>query len=174
MDAVRIDEGHFGNTRLDGLCFINTFAWPGAVHEGDGTFQAMIDERADAAQRRALIEISHGRETPEGANAFSVYATTYSTILDPLFVPIEFECDLEKRDARVRVPGVLDSRGEPIRNQVTGDEQRVRVVMPKGFEYTEAEYGSGTTRATAGVALEFNESYAQLHVLHWNQAGVVR
>ena len=34
--AWQIDEGHFGDVRLDGLCAINTYAWPGAVHEGDG------------------------------------------------------------------------------------------------------------------------------------------
>jgi hypothetical protein len=31
-------------------------AWPGAVHEARGVMQPIIDERADAAQRRALRE----------------------------------------------------------------------------------------------------------------------
>ena len=35
--AWRIDEGHYGDVRLDGLFAINTYAWPGAIHEGNGS-----------------------------------------------------------------------------------------------------------------------------------------
>lgn len=60
MIAWRIDEAHFGDVRLDGLHAINTYAWPGAIHEGNGIMQSIIDERADAAQRLALIGILQG------------------------------------------------------------------------------------------------------------------
>ena len=39
--------------------------WPGAVHEGNGSMQLIIDERADATQRDALIKILSGQETEE-------------------------------------------------------------------------------------------------------------
>ena len=172
--AGRIDEGHFGEVRLDGLTWVATAAWPGAVHEGNGTWQSIIDENASEQQRTALARIMHGEETVEGSTMFHVYSTTVTERLDPLFKPIEFECDVEERRARVVVPGVLESTGEPIRNPVTGDEQRVRVVMPNGFEYHEAEYGSGSTRATGAVELRFSSSYGQFHHLHLSQNGVVR
>ena len=58
-----IHEGHFGDTRLDGLNAALFARWPGAIHEGNGTMQLVIDEKADAAQREALVKILSGEET---------------------------------------------------------------------------------------------------------------
>lgn len=33
---MRIDEGHFGKTRLDGLKWAILAAWPGPIHLGNG------------------------------------------------------------------------------------------------------------------------------------------
>ena len=33
--GMQIDEGHHGDTRLDGLRFVGIFRWPGAIHEGN-------------------------------------------------------------------------------------------------------------------------------------------
>jgi hypothetical protein len=62
--AWRIDEGHFGDVKLDGLVGVNTYAWPGAIHEGNGAMQSIIDERADDKQRDALTAVLSG----EGRN----------------------------------------------------------------------------------------------------------
>ena len=43
ITAWQIDEGHYGEVRLDGLLAVNTYAWPGAVHEGNGEMQSIID-----------------------------------------------------------------------------------------------------------------------------------
>lgn len=62
--ASEITVGHFGDLRLDGLRFAATFRWPGPLHEGGGVAQAILDERADEAQRDAiLIDTSYG---PQG------------------------------------------------------------------------------------------------------------
>ncbi len=37
--CMQITDGHFGDVNLDGLHWIFTAAWPGAVHEGKGTWQ---------------------------------------------------------------------------------------------------------------------------------------
>ena len=52
FEVGRIERGHFGDVRLDGLCYALLYAWPGAIYEGSGAMQAIIDERADAAQRQ--------------------------------------------------------------------------------------------------------------------------
>ncbi len=174
MAVMRIDEGRFGGLSLDGLCWILTMDWPGAVHEGNGAQQAIIDERADAAQREALSRILYGEESEPGSTMLQIFATTMTTVHDPLFAPIAFEVDLEGRTASVSVPGLVESKGEPIRNPVTGAEHRARVTLPNGFEYTEAEYGSGTTKATGAVPLEFADSYGQFAMLHLTHSGVVR
>src|ERR671923_2758316 len=65
--GYQIEEGHFGTTRLDGLQAVWIGKWPGAIHEGNGTMQILIDERANAAQREALRTIFYGEETVPGA-----------------------------------------------------------------------------------------------------------
>ena len=171
--GMRIDEGHFGATRLDGLRWAGTFTWPGAVHEGNGTQQFVIDERADEAQRKALVEILHGRETDEMATHLQVYASTMTTVHDPLFLAIEFEADIDQCTARLVVPGMIESTGSPIISPFSGAPHRVSVALRNGFEYLTAEYGSGTTKTTGEIKLDFKDSYGQLANIHLSHAGVV-
>ena len=65
LEVVRIDKGYFGEVTVDGLRLALLYAWPGAIFEGGGTMQGVIDERADKRQRQALITIVHGGETEE-------------------------------------------------------------------------------------------------------------
>src|SRR5437762_10944658 len=53
--GYEIQEGYFGALRLDGLRAALVTSWPGAIHEGNGTMQVIIDERADENQRHALL-----------------------------------------------------------------------------------------------------------------------
>ncbi len=101
VELARIDAGRCGDVKLDGLCFARLYAWPGAVFEGGGAMQAIIDERADERQRRALATIVHGGETEEAKTHWWVYHAMSSTVHEPIFAPIEFEVDIEKRRARV-------------------------------------------------------------------------
>lgn len=55
VSAMQIDQGHHGETRLDGLRFVGIFRWRGAIHEGKGEAAVVIDERANEAQRAALL-----------------------------------------------------------------------------------------------------------------------
>jgi hypothetical protein len=171
--GYQIDEGHFGDVKLDALRAAGLFAWPGAVHEGSGMMQLVIDERADAKQREALLKIMTGQETAEMATMWWVYAAMCPTKLEPLFKPIDFEVDVDARRARLVIPGVVESRGEPIRNPVTGAEHRARIDLPHGFEYRLAEIGSGTTKATGAIELDLANSYGQFARIHLSHAGVV-
>ena len=172
--AGEIEEGHFNDTRLDGLNFVLLLYWPGEIAEGDGTQQIIIDERADGAQREALQKILHGESTAPGATHFFVYNSTMSTVLETLFAPIDLSIDVEARQAQVRVDGLVESRGIPITNPFSGDEARSRIHLPNGFEYTYAGMGSGTSKVRAGIELDLSDSYGQFNVLHMNQDGVIR
>jgi hypothetical protein len=172
--AMRIDRGRFGETRLDGLCWAATYSWPGAIHEGQGSQQFIIDEGPDQDQRHALSEILHGRESDEGATIFQVFATTMSTVLEPLFLPIELAIDVEACEARVVVPGLIESTGSPIISPFSGEPHRVTVALKSGISFAEAEFGSGTTRATGTIPLEFENSYGQFNHVNMTRHGVVR
>ncbi len=173
FEAVRIDKGHFGETDLSGLCAALLYAWPGAVFEGNGEMQAIIDERADAAQRQALATVLHGGETDKAATHWWVYHAMCSKVHDTLYKPIEFAADLEARTARVRIPGMVDSAGRPIASPVSGDEHRVRIDIPHGIEFEQAEIGSASTTATGAIALGLADSYGQWSVLRHAGGGVV-
>lgn len=161
MDAFEIDEGYFGEVRLDGLRWATTFHWPGPVHLGNGTAQAIIDERASEPQREALLKILSGEEQ-EPTTMFNIYGSTIEKEYDPLFLPIEFEFDLDKRRARVAIPGVAETSTEPIRNPVTGAEHRARVLLPAGFEYREAEMASGSAKGTGEIKLDWTGRHSSL------------
>ena len=171
--GYQIDEGRFGDVKLDGLRAVATYKWPGAVHQGNGTMQLIIDERADGKQRDALLRVMSGKETKDMATVWWVYAAMCPTKLEPLFKPIEFEVDVNARRARLVVPGVVETVGEPIRNPVTGAEHRARIDLPNGFEYRLGEVASGTTKATAGIPLEMNKSWGLFANIHLSHAGVV-
>ena len=172
--GFEIEEGNFAAVRLDGLRMVLLINFPGPVHEGNGTMQVIVDERADAAQRDALVKIMTGQETDDMATMWWVYSAMSPNKLEPLFRPIEYEVDVEARRGHFRVPGIVETTGEPIRNPVTGAEHRARIDLPHGFEYRIAEMGSATTRATAAIPLDgIVNTYAQFARLHLSNKGVV-
>lgn len=166
-----IEEGHFGKVRLDGLSFAGLLTWPGPIHLGNGTAQVIIDERANAEQRAALEAIAQGQETDAGGSIFQVFSATISAGLETLFKPMEYEISLEKGRARVRIPGVAESHGEPIKNPMTGAEHRARVTLPTGFEYREAEYVSGTSLSHTPIELDVKDTHAHINRFHWSTHG---
>ena len=108
-----------------------------------------------------------------GATFFAVFATTYSKVHDPVFAPIEFAMDIDGRTARLVVPGVIEARGEPIVNPVSGEEHRARITLPEGFEYSTAEIGRGWAETKGALAISLADSHAQFAPLHITQSGVV-
>jgi hypothetical protein len=171
--GIQIDTGHHGKTKLDGLKAAGIFKWPGAVHEGNGEATVIVDERADAAQREALIRILSGQDTEPGATHFNVYASTLVKVHEPIFSKIDFEVDIDGRRARLVVPSMIETRGEPILNPVTGNEHRVRIDMVGGFEYKLAEIGRGWSKTSGPMAYELADSYGQFCHLHLSQSGIV-
>ena len=172
--GIQIDEGHHGETRLDGLRLAAIFKWPGPIHEGNGEVIAFVDSRADDAQRDALLRIMTGQDTDPFATMFSVYASTVARMHDPVFCDIDLELDIEGRRGRIFIDGYIDATGEPIRSKATGAETRAQIVLPNGFEYAVAEIGSASSRTTGPVEVVMQDSYGQFANLHLGSHGVVR
>jgi hypothetical protein len=72
------------------------------------------------------------------------------------------------------VPGLIEAKGEPILNPVTGKEHRARINLPHGFEYDIAEIGRGWSKTQGPIALDLSDSHAQFARLHLTESGVVR
>jgi hypothetical protein len=157
--AMRIERGHFGDVRLDGLCFAGLAWWPGRIDEGDGAMQAVIDERADERQREALLEVMSGRH---GDTLFEIVAAMCPTVHPPLYAPFEWEFDVATRRGRVRAGDVLDTEVESLKG--FGDpppDHRIVVTIPDGFEYTGDDHSAETavaTRLRAAGAIRFEHA----------------
>ena len=168
--GFRIRKGHFGATSLDCVRFVHILVWPGRIDQGGGTMQLILDPESSAEQRNALIVLSSGRE---GGGYFDIFASTCSTLLDPIVAPILFETDRERRTGKVVVPGIIENEIGPIRNPVTGDEHRARIVLPGGFEFTEAEMADSVrlcVASTAPLHFEYAHTYGQLNAIDWSNA----
>lgn len=172
--AMAIDEGIHGETDLSGLNIAAVFRWPGAIHQGHGEACAFVDERANEAQRHALLSIMTGGDTDPMATVFAVFAAMVETMHPPVFAPISFEVDVDGRKGRLTVPGHVEMVGEPIRSPVDGSEIRAQIRLPDGFEYEVADIGSGTSRSFHPMQLEHSASYGQFAHLHLDSHGVVR
>jgi hypothetical protein len=171
MLGMRVNEGHFDKTRLDGVVWAVTYHWPGPLHEGNGTLQPFIDSRTNEAQRNALLTILSGKV---GNAWFEVVASIVTTIHEPQFVPIEFDFDLNKRRARVAIAGQFETRSGPIRNIVTGDEHRVLVDMPNGMEYSHPEIASAEVlRSTGKIAFDCPGAHSSLAAVEHTHKGLV-
>lgn len=134
VTIMRVGQGHFGDVSLDGLFFAASYWWPGRMDEGNGAIQPLIDERADERQRQALLEIMSGAQ---GDTFFEIVAAVCPTVHPPLFVPFEWEFDMERRRGRIRAGDVLETEVESLKG--FGDpppDYRIVVSIPGGFEYT--------------------------------------
>ena len=171
--GFEIDEGHYGEVNLDGTRFAYIAWWPGPVHEGQGKCQMIMDTSTSEAQREALLKISMGEDTEPGTTIFSVFASTYDEIFDPIIAEIDFEANIEARKGRIIVDGLIETRGEPIRNPVTGHEHRARIDIPDGFEYSIAEIGSASTVTQGNIQLNLKDTYGQFCHIHMNNQGVI-
>ena len=69
--GMRISEGHFRGTNLEGLSFFVTVHFPGPLHEGNGEAQAIIDERASPEQREHSRRSCGASIPPKGRSSTS-------------------------------------------------------------------------------------------------------
>jgi len=151
-----IQEGRYGDVVLDGLYMILAGQFPGPVHEGHGTAQAVIDVRADEQQREALLALLAG----EAGGPFAIFAAVTETTSDPIFAP--FEASINGLASWVSVPGVLELGLTTIKNPVTGEAEEIKLVKPTGFTSTESELGASTVyRFTGGFQHDHSGKYAE-------------
>ena len=165
---MHIVEGHYDNLRLDGLRWAAVAHWPGALHEGNGSLELFVDEGASEEQRQALLQILSGQA---GGTLFEILASVVSEVKGVHFLPIQFEFDKAKRRARLTVPGFVETVSQPLTVPATGEEQRVIVCMPNGFEYKEMEVAqTAVLRSHGAIRFDWQGTHSSLaEVTHTHQ-----
>ena len=151
---LHIRSGSYGDTNLDGLDFISALYWPKAIHEGNGTAQLFITNKANEEQRRALIKIASGQAKGDGH--FALFAGTFKYFLEPQFVDIKV--NLNGKKSSFSVPGVMDVQIESFVNPVTGEEQDTKIQLPKGFIWKLAEAAKSKIMRITTQSLNFDHS----------------
>jgi len=69
--------------------------------------------------------------------AIAILVTTFSKILEPRYVPFQF--DFNGRNSSMQIGNHMSLTVEPIKNPVTGEPESVRVQHATGFIFKEAE-----------------------------------
>jgi hypothetical protein len=164
--AWQIGSGYFGGTDLADLKFAAVYWWPGPIHEGNGVRQTIVDVAATPDQHDAIVSLASGAH---GHPYWEIFAAVCPNVLATVTAPIALETDRERRIGSIRVEGVGETTVEPIRNPVTDEEHRVRIVIPDGFEYEEAEVANAMRLRveTGSVRFEHENVYAQLNQFDW-------
>lgn len=166
--GIEVTSGHFGDVKLDGVRLAYSFYWPGAVHEGNGTRQLIIDESATEEQREAIVALWSGEH---GGAFFEIYGGMSPNMLETIYAPIEFVLDRPKRRATVRVSGIAETNIEPIRSPVTGDVNDIKLVLPNGWEWKEADMADSVkwwAKQGDVRTLENERSYGELFDFEWS------
>jgi hypothetical protein len=170
LNGMHVEEGFFGAERLDGLDFAFSYHFPGALHEGNGTLQPFITDRATPAQRDALLGILSGQH---GGPLFEIFASLISNGLEPQFVPIEWAFDKARRHARLVVKGHGEAVAVPLVVPATGAEQRVIVQMPDGFEYHEVDIAqTAVLRGSGKIRFEHKGTNSNLALVDHSPRGL--
>jgi hypothetical protein len=151
MGVWRIERGQYDGVSLDGLALGFAAKWPGAIHEGNGTVCLLVDERATPEQREALIAIGSGEA---GGLPFEILATTFSTLLEPKYVRVEF--NLDGLQSSARLGDGFRIALEPIRNPVTREPEQVTVNHGTGFIFKTAECASAREGAVDLQEMRFS------------------
>lgn len=169
--AWEIDEGSFGDTPLDGVRFGFAVHWPGAIHEGNGTRQFVVDEGASDDQREALEALARGEH---GGAYFEIFASVCPNDRDPTVAKIDLDVDRESRRGSFSIAGLGESRIEPIINrEISEDEHRARIDLPDGFEYKVAEIGNSVDWSVSSedpLSFTHENTYAQMYEFDWSNA----
>lgn len=129
--AFDVVAGDREGVDLSGSKVVAVAAWPGAIHEGNGTMVVYMD--GSDAQCEALGAILSGQD---GGLPFEIIAATMATVEGPFRQPITI--DDQAAASRIRVGDEVAIDLEALRNPVTGEEHEAHTVLPNGFIFTDA------------------------------------
>ena len=151
-----VEEGSFGEVRLDGLSWTVTADWPGAIHEGGGRAVCFYDERADDAQREAIEALVRGGH----GGPWGIFINTYE-LVDVRAEP--FELRIDGLATTAKIGEAMELELEPIKNPVTGAEVHPGAVLPEGLVCKEMSFATSRTfRVSDGVSYDHSGKYTAI------------
>lgn len=134
-----VDQGSYGDVKLDGLNFSVYVKWPGAIHHGNGEGLVLVDERADERQREAIATLVKGGV----GGPWGILGWTWPKVHGPKAVPYDFVID--GVHTRLKAGHCLVIESTTIKNPVNGHEAHPSIALPEGLIVKGAELGNSQT-----------------------------
>ena len=103
--AFHIDNGTYGQTKLDGLSavLVVSFPGPGKMRNGNWTAAVYVDEKGTKEQQEALGNIFSGKA---GGTPGALFTGLVSKFLGVKATPISFQ--INGNDRKLSIPNILD------------------------------------------------------------------
>lgn len=130
--AYHIDEGAFGDLRLDGFNVIAVVVIDGDAWAQQGTVSMgiFLDESANKQQREALQAVFSG----EAGGWMGMFSELVSEVRGMEFVPIKFEVSDDLARWQTEIPGKVKTFSEALTGPTTPEGERVQVHNAPGSE----------------------------------------
>jgi hypothetical protein len=150
--GLSIQEGNYGNTRLDNLNAVFILSFPGNPFDGNWTIGTYVDHRATPQQMESLGTIFSG----QAGSWFAAISGLISNPLPPKQVPISFE--KSNGNARISVPGLLEVGNEAVPNPMGGQLDTKVSALAVPFYNGEVSVRRGTVLKLTDPDLSFEYS----------------
>ena len=146
--GLTVKEGACGDVKLSNLKLASIFAWPKAIHEGNGKAVFIVEPSTTDKQINALSQIFTGKL---GGLPWEMLGPTFEVAG---LVKANITIEGKGRKSTFRAAGIGEGRGATLKNPVTGEDHAVDVVLKDGFIWKRGEAGKGSFRASAaGVSV---------------------
>lgn len=163
--GLQVKEGKCGDVNLAGIKCAGIFAWPKAIHEGNGKAVFVVDPSTSEKQANTLGQIFTGKL---GGNPWALLGPTFAVAG---LVKAKITIEGKGRKSTFRAEGVGEGRGDTLKNPVTGEDNIVNIVLDQGFIWKKGECGQGSFRAAAeGVSVAAEKTNWIYYNFDWSNA----
>jgi hypothetical protein len=163
--GVHVRTGKCGDVDLSGVKCAGVYAWPKAIHEGNGKVAFVVDPATTDKQVDALAQIFTGKL---GGMPWEILGPTAEVVG---LVKAKITIKGSGRKSTFTAEGVGEGRGDTFKNPVNGEEHLADVVLPTGFIWKKGECGQGSFSASAaGVSVAAEKSNWIYYGFDWSNA----
>ncbi len=161
--GVAVSEGRCGDVDLSGLNVAGVFAWPKAIHNGNGKGVFVVPPSISEQQLDALAKIFTGQL---GGMPWEILGTTYQVAG---LVKSDVKINEAGRRSSVSIAGVGEAVGDTLKNPVTGEDNIVSIELGTGFIWKTGEAGQGKFHVQAeGIKLDFENTSWIHYQFEWS------
>jgi hypothetical protein len=161
--GLKITQGKCGGVNLSDVKCAGIYAWPKAIHEGNGKVAFVVDPATTDKQVDALAQIFTGKL---GGMPWELLGPSAEVVG---LVKAKITIEGKGRKSTFRAEGVGEGRGDVFKNPVTGKDHLADVHLPDGFIWKKGECGQGSFQASAsGLSVAAEKTNWIYYQFNWS------